>query len=112
VKARIETGRFSYQEEAVREAQVLWEKRERGRLEILAGITRRGRCIARARRGSTHHGRIDEGSRRGFRRARTPIAGGGTHCTAGDELQLAPQAGADLDDIGPASRLRSTSLTA
>jgi putative addiction module CopG family antidote len=38
VKRAIESGRFSHEEEAVREALVLWEERERRRLEILASL--------------------------------------------------------------------------
>jgi len=38
VKRAIESGRFSHEEEAVREALALWEERERRRLEILASL--------------------------------------------------------------------------
>ena len=36
VQKAIESGRFSREEEAVREAMALWEERERRRVEILA----------------------------------------------------------------------------
>jgi len=38
VKRAIESGRFSHEEEAVHEALMLWEGRERRRLEILAAL--------------------------------------------------------------------------
>ena len=38
VKRAIDSGRFSHEEEAVREALALWEERERRRLEILAAL--------------------------------------------------------------------------
>jgi len=36
IQKAIESGRFSHEEEAVREALALWEERERRRLEIIA----------------------------------------------------------------------------
>ena len=47
VKRAIETGRFSREEEAVREALALWEERERRRLEILASLDEAEASLAR-----------------------------------------------------------------
>jgi Arc/MetJ-type ribon-helix-helix transcriptional regulator len=38
IRQAIETGRFHRAEDAVREALLLWEERERGRAEILAAV--------------------------------------------------------------------------
>ena len=38
VRRAIESGRFSHEEDAVQEALVLWEERERRRLEILTAL--------------------------------------------------------------------------
>lgn len=43
----IESGRFSSEEEAVQEALVLWEERERRRLEILAMLDEAEASLAR-----------------------------------------------------------------
>jgi putative addiction module CopG family antidote len=43
----IESGRFSHEEEAVREALALWEERERRRLEILAMVDEADASLAR-----------------------------------------------------------------
>src|SRR4051812_22509656 len=47
VKRAIESGRFSHEEEAVREALALWEERERRRLEILASLDEAEASLAR-----------------------------------------------------------------
>jgi Arc/MetJ-type ribon-helix-helix transcriptional regulator len=38
IRQAIETGRFHRAEDAVREALLLWEERERGRAETLAAV--------------------------------------------------------------------------
>jgi len=52
----IENGRLHRKEEAVREAMLLWEERERRRLEILAAVDRAEASLARGegRRITTH----------------------------------------------------------
>ena len=47
VQQAIESGRFSREEEAVRKAMALWEKRERRRLEIIAMIDEADASLAR-----------------------------------------------------------------
>src|SRR3954466_3434828 len=47
VKRAIDSGRFSHQEEAVKEALALWEERERRRLEILASLDEAEASLAR-----------------------------------------------------------------
>ena len=47
VQRAIESGRFSHEEEAVREALALWEERERRRLEILAMVDEADASLAR-----------------------------------------------------------------
>jgi len=47
VQRAIESGRFSREEEAVEEALVLWEERERRRLEILAALDAADASLAR-----------------------------------------------------------------
>ena len=47
VQRAIESGRFSHEEEAVREALALWEERERRRLEILAALDEADASLAR-----------------------------------------------------------------
>ena len=47
VKRAIESGRFSHEEEAVREALLLWEERERRRLEILLALDEAEASLAR-----------------------------------------------------------------
>ena len=47
VKRAIESGRFSQEEEAVREALALWEERERRRFEILASLDEAEASLAR-----------------------------------------------------------------
>ena len=47
VERAIESGRFSREEEAVREALALWEERERRRLEILAMVDEADASLAR-----------------------------------------------------------------
>ena len=47
VQQAIESGRFSREEEAVREAMARWEKRERRRLEIIAMIDEADASLAR-----------------------------------------------------------------
>ena len=47
VQKAIESGRFSREEEAVQEALALWERRERGRLEIIAMIEEAEASLAR-----------------------------------------------------------------
>lgn len=47
VQQAIESGRFSREEEAVREALALWEERERRRLEILAALDEADASLAR-----------------------------------------------------------------
>ena len=47
VKRAIESGRFSHEEEAVREALALWEERERKRLEMLAALDEAEASLAR-----------------------------------------------------------------
>jgi putative addiction module CopG family antidote len=43
----IETGRFSREEEAVQEALLLWEERERRRVELLAALDEADASLAR-----------------------------------------------------------------
>ncbi len=47
VRQAIEAGRFRREEEAVQEAMLLWEERERRRLEILSAIDRAEASLAR-----------------------------------------------------------------
>lgn len=47
VEKAIESGRFTREEEAVREALALWEERERRRLEVLAMIDEAEASLAR-----------------------------------------------------------------
>ncbi len=47
VKRAIDSGRFSHEEEAVREALALWEERERKRVEILAALDEAEASLAR-----------------------------------------------------------------
>ena len=47
VQKAIESGRFTREEEAVKEALALWEKRERRRLEILATVDEADASLAR-----------------------------------------------------------------
>jgi putative addiction module CopG family antidote len=47
VQKAIESGRFSREEEAVREALALWEERERRRIEILAMLDEADASLAR-----------------------------------------------------------------
>ena len=47
VRRAIASGRFSHEEEAVREALALWEERERRRLEILASLDEAEASLAR-----------------------------------------------------------------
>ena len=47
VKRAIDSGRFSHEGEAVREALALWEERERRRLEILASLDEAEASLAR-----------------------------------------------------------------
>ena len=56
----IESGRFTSEEEAVREALELWEERERRRLEILAMLDEANASLARGE-GNSIHSRVREG---------------------------------------------------
>jgi putative addiction module CopG family antidote len=47
VQKAIDSGRFTREEEAVREALALWERRERRRLEIIAMIDEADASLAR-----------------------------------------------------------------
>ena len=47
VQRAIDSGRFSHEEEAVREALALWEERERRRIEIIAMIDEADASLAR-----------------------------------------------------------------
>ena len=47
VQRAIDSGRFSREEEAVREALALWEERQRRRLEILAMLDEADASLAR-----------------------------------------------------------------
>jgi putative addiction module CopG family antidote len=47
IRQAIESGRFRHEEEAVREAMLLWEERERRRLEILAAVDKAEASLAR-----------------------------------------------------------------
>ena len=47
VQKAIESGRFSREEEAVKEALALWEERERRRLELLASLDEADASFAR-----------------------------------------------------------------
>jgi len=47
VQRAIESGRFSREEEAVREALALWEERERRRLEVLAMVDEADASLAK-----------------------------------------------------------------
>jgi putative addiction module CopG family antidote len=47
VQRAIDSGRFSREEEAVREALALWEERERRRIEILAALDEADASLAR-----------------------------------------------------------------
>ena len=46
IRQAIEAGRFRREEEAVQEAMLLWEERERRRLEILAAVDRAEASLA------------------------------------------------------------------
>ncbi len=56
IREAIAAGRFHREEEAVREAMLLWEERERRRLEILAAVDKAEASLARGegRRITTH----------------------------------------------------------
>jgi putative addiction module CopG family antidote len=56
IRQAIETGRFHSTEDAVQEAMLLWEERERRRLEILAAVDQAEASLARGegRRIATH----------------------------------------------------------
>lgn len=56
IRHAIETGRFHSKEDALQEAMLLWEERERWRLEILAAVDRAEVSLARGegRRITTH----------------------------------------------------------
>jgi len=47
IRQAIDAGRFRSSEEAVREALLLWEERERRRLEILAAVDQAEASLAR-----------------------------------------------------------------
>lgn len=47
IRQAIETGRLHHEEDAVEEAMLLWEERERRRLEILASIDKAEASLAR-----------------------------------------------------------------
>jgi putative addiction module CopG family antidote len=47
IRQAIEAGRFRREEEAVQEAMLLWEERERRRLEILAAVDQSETSLAR-----------------------------------------------------------------
>jgi Arc/MetJ-type ribon-helix-helix transcriptional regulator len=47
IRQAIETGRLHRKEEAVQEAMLLWEERERRRLEILAAVDHAEASLAR-----------------------------------------------------------------
>jgi putative addiction module CopG family antidote len=47
IREAIGTGRFHREEDAVREAMLLWEERERRRLEILAAVDQAEASLAR-----------------------------------------------------------------
>jgi putative addiction module CopG family antidote len=47
IREAIETGRFSSEEDALREALLLWESRERRRAEILAAVDQAEASFAR-----------------------------------------------------------------
>jgi putative addiction module CopG family antidote len=47
VQRAIESGRFTREEEAIKEALVLWEQRERRRLEIIAMVEEAEASLAR-----------------------------------------------------------------
>ena len=47
VQRAIQSGRFSHEEEAIREALALWEERERRRLEIIAMVEEAEASLAR-----------------------------------------------------------------
>jgi len=47
VKRAIDSGRFTREEEAVREALALWEERERKRIEVLAMVDEADASLAR-----------------------------------------------------------------
>lgn len=47
IQKAIENGRFAHEEEAIAEALVLWEERERRRLEILAMLDEADASFAR-----------------------------------------------------------------
>jgi Arc/MetJ-type ribon-helix-helix transcriptional regulator len=47
IRQAIETGRLHHEEDAVEEAMLLWEERERRRLEILASVDKAEASLAR-----------------------------------------------------------------
>ena len=47
IRRAMEAGRFQREEEAVAEAMLLWEERERRRLEILAAVDKSEASLAR-----------------------------------------------------------------
>jgi Arc/MetJ-type ribon-helix-helix transcriptional regulator len=61
VREAIETGRLHREEDAVREAMLLWEGRERRRLEILVAVDRAKASLARGEgRRITTHGEVTQ----------------------------------------------------
>jgi Arc/MetJ-type ribon-helix-helix transcriptional regulator len=47
IREALETGRLQREEDAVREAMMLWEERERRRMEILAAVDKAEASLAR-----------------------------------------------------------------
>jgi len=47
IRQAIEAGRFQHEQEAVQEAMLLWEERERRRLEILSAVDQAEASLAR-----------------------------------------------------------------
>jgi Arc/MetJ-type ribon-helix-helix transcriptional regulator len=73
VRQAIENGRLRHEENAVKEAMLLWEERERRRLEILACVDQAEASLARGegRRITTHEEvkqLADDVKRRGMER--------------------------------------------
>jgi putative addiction module CopG family antidote len=61
VRQAIKSGRLHRMEDAVHEAMLLWEERERRRLEILAAVEQADMSLARGEgRGITSHKEVTE----------------------------------------------------
>jgi Arc/MetJ-type ribon-helix-helix transcriptional regulator len=81
IRHALETGRLQREEDAVREAMLLWEERERRRMEILASVDKAEASLARGegRRLTTHEEALqlaDDVKQRGMTRLSSELKPG------------------------------------